>query len=143
MSGSEENVRRLNTGRQRLEDLANIWAKWIGPWHEKDRYRELGEATLEALSHGDQLDALRSRIADLEADRDAARAGEARAVEALRKLHSAASYVAEECNEDDWTVDQQAMLNLHEALDAVDVEDPQPALDWLDQREREAAAREG
>jgi len=66
-------------------------------------------------------------ILRLEAERDAARAGEARAVEALRKLHSAASYVAEECNEDDWTVDPQAMLDLHEALDAIDVEEPQPA----------------
>jgi hypothetical protein len=88
------------------------------------------------------FDRHRTRIAELEAERDAARAGEARAVEALRKLHSAASYVAEECNEDDWTVDQQAMLNLHEALDAVDVEEPQPALDWLDQRERKAVEAE-
>jgi hypothetical protein len=85
---------------------------------------------------------VRTRLAELEAERDAAKAGEARAVEALRKLQSAASYVAEECNEDDWTVDQQAMLDLHEALDAVDVEEPQPALDWLAQREREAVVAE-
>jgi uncharacterized coiled-coil DUF342 family protein len=70
INGSEEKVRRLNTGRERLENLANIWAEWIGPWDERDRYRELGKATLEALSHGDQLDALRARIAELEADRD-------------------------------------------------------------------------
>jgi hypothetical protein len=75
-------------------------------------------------------------------DLEAAKAGEARAVEALRKVHFAASYVAEECNEDDWTVDQQAMLDLHEALDAVDVEEPEPALDWLAQREREAVVAE-
>jgi hypothetical protein len=31
----------------------------------------------EALSHGDQLDALRARIAELEAERDAAKAEEA------------------------------------------------------------------
>jgi hypothetical protein len=112
--------------RERLAHLAKTWAE-------------------EALSHRDQLDALRFRIAELEAERDAAKAGEARAVEALRKLNIsarlAANYADDLKHSDDaWT--EIAVLigevrGIREVLDLA-----QPALAWLAQREREAAARE-
>jgi hypothetical protein len=90
-----------------------------------------------------------SRIAELEAERDAAKAGEAREVEGLRKIWGedihpdadgliedlACCYCdgnsAEGCDED------CPRFIAYEALDG-----SQPALDWLAQREREAAARE-
>jgi hypothetical protein len=78
-----------------------------------------------------------ARIADLEAERDADRAGEARAVEALKVAYEAA---------EDWhgSVEWEGREYTQAVLDACDavLADSQPALDWLAQREREAAARE-
>jgi hypothetical protein len=135
------------TGRERLAYLANMWAKWIGPWDERGRYHELGKATLEALSHGEQLDALCTRIADLEAERDAAKAGEARAVEALKRIREELETIAagkEEEVRNDFSSGEShgwgsAYLHVCRIIGNAAT---QPALDWLAQREREAAARE-
>jgi predicted HicB family RNase H-like nuclease len=88
---------------------------------------------------------LRARIADLEAERDAAKAGEARAVEALRKLNISARLAANYADDlkdpdDAWT--EIAVLigevrGIREVLDSA-----QPALAWLAQREREAVVAE-
>lgn len=68
---------------------------------DRERLAHLAKTLAEeALSHRDQLDALRTRIADLEAERDAARAGEARAVEALEAAHEAAALMRERRSDD-------------------------------------------
>jgi hypothetical protein len=92
---------------------------------------------------------VRTRLAELEAERDAAKAGEARAVEALRTIRGediqpdadgliedlTCCYCdgnsAEGCDED------CPRFIAYEALDG-----SQPALDWLAQREREAVVAE-
>jgi hypothetical protein len=92
---------------------------------------------------------VRTRLAELEAERDAAKAGAARAVEALRKIRGediqpdadgliedvtccyCEGNSAEGCDED------CPRFIAYEALDG-----SQPALDWLAQREREAIVRE-
>jgi hypothetical protein len=80
---------------------------------------------------------VRTRIADLEAERDADRAGEARAVEALKVAYEAA---------EDWhgSVEWEGREYTQAVLDACDavLADSQPALDWLAQREREAVVAE-
>jgi hypothetical protein len=77
---------------------------------------------------------LRARIAELEAV-DAAKAGEARAVEAIKGLLN-------ELHEFDFEIDGSVEFfdSVQQCRDATD--NTQPALDWLAQREREAAARE-
>jgi chromosome segregation ATPase len=78
---------------------------------------------------------LESRIADLEAERDAARAGEARAVEAIKGLLN-------QLHEFDFEIDGSVEFfdSVQQCRDATD--NTQPALDWLAQQRREAAARE-
>ncbi len=78
---------------------------------------------------------MRKRIAELEAERDAARAGEARAVEAIEGLLN-------QLHEFDFGIDGSVEFfdSVQQCRDATD--NTQPALDWLAQREREAAARE-
>ena len=85
---------------------------------------------------------IRSRLAAVEAERDAAQAGEARALEALKAVIAAAAEVAEECDEDTWTVDETRMRNLHDVLDKYEpmIEENPPAFAWLAQQRREAAA---
>jgi hypothetical protein len=71
----------------------------------------------------------------MQAERDAARAGEARAVEALKVAYEAA---------EDWhgSVEWEGREYTQAVLDACDavLADSQPALDWLAQRERKAIA---
>jgi hypothetical protein len=83
------------------------------------------------------FDQHRARVAELEAERDEARAGESRAVEALKVAYDAAEqwHGSVEWEGREYT---QAVLHACHAVLA----DSQPALDWLAQREREAAARE-
>ena len=103
---------------------------------DRERLAHLAKTLAEeALSHRDQLDALRARIAELEAERDAAKAGEARAVEAIKGLLN-------ELHEFDFEIDGSVEFfdSVQQCRDATD--NTQPAIDWLAQREREAAARE-
>ena len=81
---------------------------------------------------------LRARIAELEAERDAARAGEARAVEALKQGRVLAQKVVGETWDlaGSFTDKEQALFDWVEDLDWPRY--PTPALDWLAQREREA-----
>ena len=85
---------------------------------------------------------LRARIAELEAERDAARAGEARAVEALKQGRVLAQKVVGETWDlaGSFTDKEQALFDWVEDLDWPRY--PTPALDWLAQREREAAQAE-
>jgi hypothetical protein len=73
----------------------------------------------------------------MQAERDADRAGEARAVEALKVAYEAA---------EDWhgSVEWEGREYTQAVLDACDavLADSQPALDWLAQREREAVVAE-
>jgi hypothetical protein len=91
------------------------------------------------------FDEYRTRIVDLEAERDAAKAGEARAVEALRKLNIsarlAANYADDLKHSDDAWTEIAVLIGEVRGIRKV-LDDAQPALDWLAQREREAAARE-
>jgi len=90
----------------------------------------------------DRLSSLRARCAELEAERDAARAGEARAVEALKRGRALAQRVVGETWDvaGSFTTDEQALFDWVEDLDFPRY--PTTALDWLAQREREAAAME-
>jgi len=85
------------------------------------------------------FDQYRARIADLEAERDAARAGEARAVEALEAEQRAAHWrnLARITDKHESEIAQRLRHGIVLVLT-----NNQPALDWLAQREREAAARE-
>ena len=98
--------------------------------HRKDN-RELGSL----------LETERCKVTELTAERDAARAGEARAVEALKAVITASAELAEECDEDTWKVDETRMRNLHDVLDKYEpmIEENPPALSWLAQQRREAA----
>jgi hypothetical protein len=90
-----------------------------------------------------------SRIAELEAERDAAKAGEARAVEALKRIGEKARWILlDQCVKrghdprsvvSDWSLNVDDYLR-DEIEGIVFTLDAQPALDWLAQREREAAA---
>ena len=88
---------------------------------------ELGKALL-------QIEALHARLAAVEAERDAARAGEARAVEALRSL-------VRDCTttHPDWGIDITKPSGSTMSK-AVSVLAGCSALAWLDQQRREAAA---
>jgi hypothetical protein len=88
------------------------------------------------------FDEYRTRIVDLEAERDAAKAGEARAVEALTQGRVLAQKVVGETWDlaGSFTDKEQALFDWVEDLDWPRY--PTPALDWLAQREREAAAME-
>jgi hypothetical protein len=83
-----------------------------------------------------------SRIAELEAERDAAKAGEARAVEALKQGRVLAQKVVGETWDlaGSFTDKEQALFDWVEDLDWPRY--PTPALAWLAQREREAVVRE-
>jgi hypothetical protein len=84
------------------------------------------------------FDQYRSRIADLEAERDAAKAGEARAVEALKRIaEDADSHL-----NDNVLIGNPTRWRLKTIRACAEDAISQPALDWLAQREREAAARE-
>ena len=110
---------------------------------------EAQERDLAALRK--ELEGLRqeSRIAELEAERDAARAGEARAVEALKRIGEKARWILlDQCVKrghdprsvvSDWSLNVDDYLR-DEIEGIVFTLDAQPALDWLAQREREAAA---
>jgi len=88
-----------------------------------------------------------SRIAELEAERDAAKAGEARAVEALERIRQELETIAagkEEEVRNDFSSGEShgwgsAYLHVCRIIGNAAT---QPALDWLAQREREAAVRE-
>jgi hypothetical protein len=86
----------------------------------------------------------RARIGDLEAERDAARAGEARAVEALKGVAEAGWLpdMEEVIHSVDCTCDFCDQNRLLETIEQILSDDAQPALDWLARREREAAVRE-
>jgi hypothetical protein len=127
-----------------------------------------------------EISDLRTRIADLEAERDAAKAGAARAVEALTECHRILAKQSKDPGDySPRNFDEKQVLAIAEhhgygnlmvllsskwyaqqrggafsvgdcystnrkaakSADAV-IESAQPALDWLAQREREAAARE-
>ena len=110
---------------------------------------EAQERDLAALRK--ELEGLRqeSRIAELEAERDAAKAGEARAVEALKRIGEKARWILlDQCVKrghdprsvvSDWSLNVDDYLR-DEIEGIVFTLDAQPALDWLAQREREAAA---
>jgi len=85
---------------------------------------------------------LRARIADLEAETTEAKAWKARAVEALTQGRVLAQKVVGETWDlaGSFTDKEQALFDWLEDLDWPRY--PTPALDWLAQREREAAARE-
>jgi hypothetical protein len=106
---------------------------------------EAQERDLAALRK--ELEGLRqeSRIAELEAERDAERAGEARAVEALRKLsisaRLAANYADDLKHSDDAWTEIAVLIGEVRGIRKV-LDSSQPALDWLAQREREAVVRE-
>lgn len=87
---------------------------------------------------GELLQDERCKVATLEAKRDRALAGEARAVEALRAV-VAGAYPHEE---ETWTMEGAALRHVHRVLDRYKPTlDNQPsALDWLDQQRAEAAA---
>jgi len=84
---------------------------------------------------------LERRIAELEAERDAAQAGAARAVEALTQGRVLAQEVVGETWDlaGSFTDKEQALFDWVEDLDFLRY--PTTALDWLAQREREAAVR--
>ena len=90
---------------------------------------------------------LRTRIAELEAERDAAKAGAAWAVEALKQVREELETIAagkEEEVRNDFSSGEShgwGMAYLH-VCRIIGNAATQPALDWLAQREREAAARE-
>jgi hypothetical protein len=105
MVTASETIKRLEAERDADKAASQTYLRW---------FRE------EQSKHADCL-ALAGAMAN---DLEVARASESRATAALRKLHLAASHLAEECNEDDWTVDQQAMLDLHEVLDGIDLDEP-------------------
>jgi transposase len=115
---------------------------------DRERLAHLAKTLAEeALSHGDQLDALRARIAELEAERDAAKAGEARAVEGLRRIREELETIAagkEEEVRNDFSSGEShgwgsAYLHVCRIIGNAAT---QPALDWLAQREREAVVAE-
>jgi chromosome segregation ATPase len=90
-----------------------------------------------------ELEVLRLRIAELEGERDAAkaeaekyRAGESRAVDALRKITlDVQDYPA-------WQRPCFAVEQARQVLADYEDKNAQPALDWLAQDRREAAAEE-
>jgi len=90
------------------------------------------------------FDQHRARIAELEAERDAAKAGEARAVEALKGVAEAGWLpdMEEVIHSVDCTCDFCDQNRLLETIEQILPDDTQPALDWLAQREREAAEAE-
>jgi cation diffusion facilitator CzcD-associated flavoprotein CzcO len=85
-----------------------------------------------------KFERLRARLAAVEAERDAAQAGEARAVEALRAV--VAAVLPHE--EDTWTMKGSALRHVHRVLDQYEpTPDNQPsALDWLARQRAEAVA---
>jgi hypothetical protein len=89
----------------------------------------------------------RARIAELEAERDAAKAEAARAVEALERIRQDLELIAagkEEEVRNDFSSGEShgwGMAYLH-VCRIIGNAATQPALAWLAQREREAAARE-
>ena len=90
---------------------------------------------IDSLRRGWQ--ACQARLAAVEAERDAARAGEARAVEALMRCHEgAARQLTEPRVHDD---DLYALAVIATDCEAV-LEAQGPALDWLAQQRREAVA---
>jgi hypothetical protein len=87
---------------------------------------------------GQLLQDERCKVAAVEAAWYAAQAGEARAVETLRRCHEgAARQLAEPRDHDD---DQYALTAIATDCEAA-LADSANALDWLAQREREAAAK--
>jgi hypothetical protein len=90
---------------------------------------------------------MRKRIAELEAERDAARAGEARAVEALEAEQRAALWrnLARITDKHEDALEAGRLSEIAQRLRhgiVLVLTNNQPAIDWLAQREREAAARE-
>lgn len=90
-----------------------------------------------------RADLLSADLHAAKAEAENARAGEARAVEALRKMVEAAQEAIPDigvlcclCGDNDGHIPGCVALMFDESAD------PQPALDWLAQREREAAAEE-
>lgn len=78
-----------------------------------------------------ETDRLRTRLAAVEAERDAARAGEARAVECLKEIDEY-NGGADSVLEDEYVT--------HRRMEVI--EGGASSLDWLDQQRREAAAAE-
>jgi uncharacterized small protein (DUF1192 family) len=91
-----------------------------------------------------EISDLRTRIAELEAERDAAKAGAARAVEALKGVAEAGWLpdMEEVIHSVDCTCDFCDQNRLLEAIEQILSDDAQPALHWLYQRESEAIVRE-
>jgi hypothetical protein len=90
---------------------------------------------------------VRTRLAELEAERDAARAGEARAVEALEAEQRAAHWrnLARITDKHEDALEAGRLSEIAQRLRhgiVLVLTNNQTALDWLAQREREAAARE-
>jgi hypothetical protein len=79
-------------------------------------------------------------LAEMQAERDAARAGEARAVEALRKLANEADALRIEEYSIRELVGNTKWSCLRLRIDEARALDAQPALDWLAQQRAEAAA---
>jgi hypothetical protein len=93
------------------------------------------------------FDRYRTRIAELEAERDAAMAGEARAVEALEAEQRAAHWrnLARITDKHEDALEAGRLSEIAQRLRhgiVLVLTNTQPALDWLAEREREAAARE-
>jgi hypothetical protein len=90
-----------------------------------------------------KFERLRARLAAVEAERDAAQAGEARAVEALEAEQRAAHWRITDKHEDALEAGRLSEIaqRLRHGIVLV-LTNNQPALDWLAQREREAAAAE-
>jgi len=92
-----------------------------------------------------KFERLRARLAAVEAERDAARAGEARAVEALEAEQRAAHWrnLARITDKHEDALEAGRLSEIAQRLRhgiVLVLTNNQPALDWLAQREREAAA---
>ena len=94
-----------------------------------------------------KFERLRARLAAVEAERDAAQAGEARAVEALEAEQRAAHWrnLARITDKHEDALEAGRLSEIAQRLRhgiVLVLTNNQPALDWLAQREREAAAAE-
>lgn len=108
-------------------------------WPTIDKMGLLCSALIDSVQMGDYL---RSRLAAVEAERDAARAGEERAVEALWKYRSAQRRMLDKWADGDNAVKTELWRSLHDCEKLADAVlcQAQPALDWLAQQRAEAAA---
>lgn len=125
-----------------LDDVLLLLSGQGFPTHEKT-YKLDGGWGLALSDLRRCFDQHRARIAELEAERDAAKAGEARAVEALKAARERCDWWhSDDCP---WAGPRNTCTCEYRQLVqevALILSSAQSALDWLAQREREAAVRE-